>query len=59
MTVSSGLAYHASLIYYTGEIHATNTYPIFGLHPVVYLRTDIIVTGGTGTSTDPYQLSES
>ena len=38
---------------YIGYYTATNTYVV---RPVLYLKSNIIITGGSGTSSDPYTL---
>ena len=40
-----------------GSMNRNNTYNNFYENPVVYLKPSVMLTGGTGTSSDPYTLS--
>ncbi len=41
---------------YAGIRHTNNNYPDLPIYPVVYLKSSVKITGGTGTSGDPYIL---
>lgn len=41
----------------TGEIGSFLTHGGYGVRPAVYLKTNVKITSGTGTSSNPYQLS--
>lgn len=43
-------------VYSDGDLSSTNVYSSYGVRPVINLRGDLFVTG-TGTSTDPYEVS--
>ena len=40
----------------SGCVTYSHAHYTFGFRPVVYLRTDVIITGGNGTSANPYKL---
>ena len=40
-----------------GHIYGYIASDVFDVRPVVYLKSNIAITGGTGTSSDPYKLS--
>ena len=40
-----------------GSISINNVYTSFAIRPTLYLSSEIKITGGTGTSSDPYQIS--
>ena len=51
---------HPGYVYqviFSGNIQATSASINYNVRPVVYLKSNIKITGGTGTSSDPYQLS--
>jgi len=48
---------HVWLIYPTGLASQWATDLAHEVHPVLYLKSTVKITSGTGTSTDPYQLS--
>ena len=59
-TLSPG-ARNASIvseIAYTGAVCNNQAYELEGVYPVVFLKSTIKITGGTGTSSDPYILSQ-
>ena len=55
ITPNSSLGYNVYIVA-NEKIYATSTDWHGGVKPVVYLKSDITITEGTGTSSDPYQL---
>ena len=51
------VANYAFRINASGYLFYSNTYYANSVRPTVYLKSDVIIVGGTGTSSDPYQLS--
>lgn len=58
--VASGM-YYASIIYSNGGVNEENSVKVTDnareVRPSVYLKADVKITGGNGTSTSPYTLS--
>ena len=42
----------------SGEVDHNSAINTNAIHPVVHLKSTINITGGTGSSTDPFILSE-
>ena len=57
MSPLSTYSYIALYVYSTGNINTGYVRTNFGVHPVTYLKSNVKITSGTGTSTDPYILS--
>ena len=58
LTSNSGYAYSAWLVASSGYVYDTNyAYLAVGVAPVLYLGSELSVKAGTGTSSDPYQIS--
>ena len=55
VTTSSGACY-AWYVNKTGDPAGNYTYGLGGVIPAVYLKSDVFVTGGLGTSDNPYKL---
>ena len=55
VTTSSGACY-AWYVNKTGDPAGNYTYGLGGVIPAVYLKSDVFVTGGIGTSDNPYKL---
>ena len=55
VTTSSGACY-AWYVNKTGDPAGKYTYGLGGVIPAVYLKSDVFVTGGLGTSDNPYKL---
>ena len=53
---TSSYAYYVYAILSTGKINSYNAYNKFIIYPVVYLKSDVTIVGGEGTSSNPYQL---
>ena len=52
----SDYVYYAFVGYGSGRVNFSQTYYTFAAYPVLYLKSDITITGGNGTSTNPYTL---
>lgn len=46
-----------NILGYDGSMDGNNSYNTRGVRPTLYLSSEIKITGGTGTSQDPYQIS--
>ena len=44
-------------VVYSGNLFSSYAYFGSGARPSIYLKSNIVISGGTGTSTDPYTLS--
>ena len=53
----SGGAYLAFSVNSSGAVNYSNVYNAYGVRPVLYLKPEVKITGGTGKSNDPYVLS--
>ena len=50
---------HASLAFYVtsiGSVNGSGVYSTLAARPVLYLKSDVTIVGGEGTSSNPYQL---
>ena len=56
MPVASFASY-AFYVHSTGYVDHNIVYITFAAHPVLYLKSDVTIVGGEGTSSNPYQLS--
>ncbi len=54
-TESSMYAYYVNS--YNGNVESRYVDAVFDVHPTLYLSSNVKITGGSGTSSDPYQLS--
>ncbi len=52
----SGLSYAGFYTYLNGNVHGSNASNPFSVRPVVILQSDVLINGGEGTDTSPYQL---
>ena len=55
----SPLAGYSSGVFFVlshGNVYFRNAKYTDGVHPVVYLSSEVQITGGSGISSDPYQL---
>ena len=58
LTPRSGIASNVWYVYLSGGVHYNNyVYNAYGVAPVLFLNSDANVKSGTGTSSDPYQIS--
>ena len=48
---------HVLYVYYSGYLNFTLSQAGYGIRPTFYLKSNVIVTGGTGTFDNPYTLS--
>lgn len=55
----SSRASRAWALYSHGSMHGDDTTKFSAVFPTIYLKPDVNIVGGTGTSTDPYILSRS
>ena len=53
----SNNANRAFYVYDTGFVYGDYTYTTYGVLPAVYLKSNVSITGGNGTPTDPYILN--
>ena len=53
----SGFAYYVFSVRSTGSVINYHAYTALGARPVAYLRSDVTLNGGEGTSSNPYTLS--
>lgn len=51
-------AVYSTFIYDTGKVDAYDSCSAYSISPTVYLKSNISITGGEGTSISPYTLSE-
>lgn len=59
ITQNSDRSYGTWGISSTNRINSlSNVYASYGVHPVVFLDSDLAIELGDGTSSNPYQLSE-
>ena len=54
---SSGYSYVSFLVYGDGLVYDYLASHAFGVHPVVYLKSDVKIVRGTGSEGNPYELS--
>ena len=54
----SGTSYPAFTVSYGGFVYSRSVSSSYGFRPAVYLSSDIQITGGNGSSSNPYILSE-
>ena len=52
----SSSAYNVFHVYSSGSVINDHAYHAYGVCPVVFLKSSVQITGGTGTQTDPYTL---
>ena len=52
----SNNAHNAQIVYSVGGVYGDNASNIYAVRPVTYLKSNIVITGGSGTSSDPYTL---
>ena len=57
MTSYSDLAYSLFIIYSNGSLNRSSVYGAFNVRPTLYLKSDIVIVGGTGEKTKPYIIS--
>ena len=57
ITPYSGISNIVWYVYSNGRMYNISALNAYGVRPVVYLKSSIKITGGTGTSSDPYKLS--
>ena len=58
ITPDSGNSNPVWFVYAGGGVNsADSAYNTLGVRPVLYLKSSVKITGGTGTSSDPYKLS--
>ena len=58
LTPRSGIASNVWYVYSSGEVYFNSyVYNAYGVAPVLFLNSDANVKSGTGTSSDPYQIS--
>ena len=58
LTPRSGIASNAWYVYSSGGVYFNSyAYTAYGVAPVLYLNFELGVKAGTGTSSDPYQIS--
>ena len=58
ITPRANSAYNAFFVYdYLGYVNYNNAYNGYGVRPTFYLKSNVNVTGGSGTFDDPYKLS--
>ena len=58
LTPRSGIASNVWYVYSSGEVYYNSyVYNAYGVAPVLFLNSDANVKSGTGTSSDPYQIS--
>ena len=56
----SDITYGAFVINYTGYVYSYHVYGDYGrtaVRPSFYLESSVVLTGGTGTASDPYRIS--
>ena len=59
LTPRSGIASNVWYVYSSGGVYYNSyVYNAYGVAPVLFLNSDANVKSGTGTSSDPYQISE-
>ncbi len=56
LTPFSSIYYIVFLVIYGGSVSANLADSSFGVHPALFLKSSISISGGTGSSTEPYQL---
>ena len=49
---------NASALSYGGAVDFTDTTDTFSVRPTFYLDKDVVITSGTGTESDPYQITK-
>ena len=54
---SSSYSSYVWSVYSSGDFNGNNAFYSYGVRPVLTLNSNIQITGGTGTSSSPYQLS--
>ena len=57
ITPSSSFAAGAFSVYYYGDVNRSTSYRGYGVRPTFYLKSNITITGGTGTFDDPYTIA--
>lgn len=58
LTPRSGIASNVWYVYSSGGVYYNSyVYNAYGVAPVLFLNSDANVKSGTGTSSDPYQIS--
>ena len=56
LSPSSGRARYVFNVYFGGGVAGYDAYNTYGVRPALFLKSDVLITSGTGTSTDPYTL---
>ena len=58
LTPPSAYSYYVFCVYSTGDVYSHRTaYNHIAVSPALYLSSNVRISGGTGSSSDPYQLS--
>ncbi|MBR1414218.1 MAG: hypothetical protein IJ574_06125 [Bacilli bacterium] len=57
MTASADYYGDVSCIYYDGSVKDASTRNVWNITPVLYLKSQVKIIGGKGTSSNPYQLA--
>ena len=54
---SSGTAYLVYRVISYGEVSSNDAYNSYGVRPALFLKSDIVIAGGTGTESDPFIIN--
>ena len=57
LTPYSSFASYAWLVYSAGSVYNGYVYGAFGVRPVLYLNSVLVIESGSGTESDPYRIS--
>ena len=57
LSSNSGFAFYVFDVYSGGYVYYDRAYGTYGVRPVLFLKSDVVITGGTGDEKDPYTIS--
>ena len=58
ITPDSGIPDGVFFVFSAGQVYGSITSISIAVRPALYLSSDVMISGGTGTSNDPYILSK-
>ena len=56
LSPTSGLAYYVFYVYSGGRVSSNGAHNTYGVRPVLFLKSDVVVSGGEGTESNPFIL---
>ena len=57
LSPQSSYAYRVFSVSSSGHVPDTDAYNALGVRPTLFLKSDVLITGGTGESSNPYQIA--